>query len=148
MSQKPRPPKEPIINRYMRIGIVVQTVAITAVTLGAFYLGRYANPVHIEYAETMAFVTLSCSELLRAFTARSEYFPLFRIGPLNNKYMNIAVLSSLVLILAVVYVPFLQPIFQTESMGIAQWALILPLLAIPSMAAELTKFLFSPKTKD
>ena len=146
MSQKPRPPKEPIINRFMWIGIAIQTVAITTVTLGAFYLGRFANPEHIEYAETMAFVTLSCSELLRAFTARSEYFPVFRIGPFNNKYMNYAVLSSLVLILAVVYVPFLQPIFRTESLGIAQWTFILPLLFIPSLAAELTKFLFAPKS--
>lgn len=146
MNQKPRPPKEPIINHYMRIGIAVQTVAITAVTLGAFYIGRYTSPAHIEFAETMAFVTLSCSELLRAYTARSEYYPLFRIGPLNNRYMNYAVISSLVLILAVVYVPFLQQIFNTNPLGIAQWTFILPLLVIPSVAAELTKHLFAPKS--
>lgn len=139
MDRPPRPPREPIINRPMRSGIVVQTIAITAVTLGAYYLGRFANPEHIDFAETMAFVTLSCSELLRAYTARSEYYPLLKIGIFGNRLMNYAVLSSLALIFAVVYVPFLQPVFNTEPLGWAQWELILPLVAIPSIAAEVNK---------
>jgi Ca2+-transporting ATPase len=146
MDRPPRPPKEPIINRSMRSGIVVQTIAITAVTLGAYYLGRFANPEHIDFAETMAFVTLSCSELLRAYTARSEYYPLLKIGMFSNRLMNYAVLSSMALIFAVVYVPFLQPVFNTEPLGWAQWELILPLVAIPSIAAEVNK-LFLGRTR-
>jgi Ca2+-transporting ATPase len=73
MDRPPRPSQEPIINKYMLIGIVVQTIAITAVTLGAFAIGRFIDPEHIEFAETMAFVTLSISELFRAYTARSEF---------------------------------------------------------------------------
>jgi len=147
MVQKPRPPKEPIINRYMWIGIAIQTIAITAVTLGAFYIGRFTDPEHAEFAETMAFVALSCSELFRAFTARSEYYPIFRIGIFGNRNMNLAVLSSLVLILAVVYLPFFQQVFNTQSLGLEQWEVLVPLLLIPSVAAELTKFFFSPYRK-
>ncbi len=146
MQQAPRPPKEPIINRYMQIGIVFQTIAITAVTLAAYWIGS-RDPVHHLYASTMAFVTLSVSELLRAFTARSEYFPLLKIGMFKNKWMNWAVLVSLIMILIVVYVPFLQNIFSTEALGWAQWAEILPLLLIPSITAEATKFFFAPKPK-
>ncbi|RPH75543.1 HAD family hydrolase, partial [bacterium] len=147
MVQAPRPPKEPIINRFMQKGIVVQTLAITAVTLIAFGVGRFTDPAHSEFAQTMAFVTLSCSELLRAFTARSEYYPIFRIGIFGNKWMNYAVLASLVMILAVVYLPFFNTIFSTQPLGLAQWELILPLLIFPSAAAELTKFFFSPARK-
>ncbi len=39
MDRPPRPPEEPIINKYMQLGILVQTIAITAVTLFAYYLG-------------------------------------------------------------------------------------------------------------
>jgi len=60
--------------------------------------------------------------------------------------MNLAVISSLVLILAVVYVPFLQTIFKTQPLGWAQWSELLPLLLIPSLAAELTKYIFAPRT--
>ena len=139
MDRPPRPPSEPIINKYMLIGIVVQTIAITAVTLGAFALGRFFDPDHIEFAETMAFVTLSISELFRAYTARSEFYPLLKIGVFKNKLMNWAVLGSLVLIFVVIYVPFFQPIFNTAPLGLEQWLEILPLVLIPSVAAEITK---------
>ena len=146
MIQKPRPTKEPIINHQMRIGIIVQTIAITVATLSAFLLGR-STGAPIEFAKTMAFVTLSCSELLRAFTARSEYFPLFKIGVFSNRLMNYAVVSSLVMILAVVYVPFLQSIFNTIPLGWQQWVSIAPLLVLPSVAAEVTKFVLSTRLK-
>jgi len=146
MLQRPRPPKEPIINKDMRLGIVIQTMAITTATLLAFIIGKTSS-AHIEFAETMAFVTLSCSELIRAYTARSEYFPLLKIGVFKNKWMNYAFLSSAVLIFIVVYVPFLQPIFQTESLGVNQWIAIAPLIFLPSVAAELTKYYLSAKQK-
>jgi Ca2+-transporting ATPase len=45
----------------------------------------------------------------------------------------------MVMIFVVVYVPIFQPIFNTVPLGIAQWLEILPLVLIPSIAAELTK---------
>ncbi len=139
MDRPPRPVHEPIINRLMTIGIGVQTVAITTVVLVAFYIGRMWDPTSPLLAESMAFVTLSASELVRAYTARSERASLFRLGVFSNKYMQYAVAVSLVLLMAVVYVPFLQPIFNTVALGLREWALILPLLLIPSIAAEVTK---------
>lgn len=139
MEQPPRDPQEPILNRFMLTGISIQTVAITAVTLGSYWIGLRYFP---EMATTMAFVTLSFSELVRAFTARSERVPILKIGIFKNKVMNWAILSSLVLLLVVVYVPFLQVIFDTVPLGWTQWEVILPLLLIPSIAAELTKVIF------
>ncbi len=137
MDQQPRPSNEPIINKYMQVGIVVQTLAITAVTLAAFFLGNTNG--NLAYAETMAFVTLSISELFRVYTARSEFSPLLKMGIFKNILMNWAVLGSLVLLLLVVYVPFLQPIFNTAPLRIGNWLEILPLVLMPSIAAELTK---------
>jgi Ca2+-transporting ATPase len=146
MEQPPRPPEEPIINRLMRVGIGVQTLVITAVTLTAYFVGLRAHPGAPEYAETMAFVTLSFSELLRALTARSERYPLLRIGLLTNRTMLFAVGTSLLLLLAVVYIPFLQPVFDTVPLGIAQWELMLPLLFVPAVAAEVTKWVLSRRS--
>ncbi len=140
MLYPPRPTDEPIINRFMLRGIVVQTLAITAATMGAFLLGKSVN---LELGETMAFVTLSVSELLRAYTARSEYFPLTKIGIFTNKAMNWAVLASMVLIIAVVYVPFLQPIFNTIAIDVNHWLMMLPLILLPSVAAEVMKAISS-----
>jgi Ca2+-transporting ATPase len=149
MNQPPRPTDEAIINKMMRLGIVVQTIAITAVTLGAYLLGLALWPATHgelnETAATMAFITLSFSELLRAFTARSERYPLLKIGVFKNKNMNIAVIASSVLLLAVLYIPFLQPVFSTVPLGWEHWQYLLPLLFIPAIAAELTKVYISRK---
>ncbi|HHX09064.1 MAG TPA: HAD-IC family P-type ATPase, partial [Chloroflexi bacterium] len=143
MQHPPRPSDEPIINRYMVKGIIVQTIAITAATLGAFFLGGGAlEGASMEariLSETFAFVTLSLSELFRAYTARSEYYPLSKIGIFTNKNMNLAVLVSVILIILVIYVPFLQVIFDTVSLRWIDWAEILPLVLIPSIAAEVMK---------
>ncbi len=146
MKQPPRPTQEPIINRFMRIGILIQSLMDTLITLTAFRIGL-ASSVHVEFANTMAFVTLSCSELLRAFTARSEFYPVLKIGPFTNRWMNIAVVSSLAMIFAIIYVPFLQTVFKTQPLGWAQWSEILPLVILPSLAAEVTKYIFASRMR-
>lgn len=143
MEHPPRPSSEPIINKFMVKGIIVQTIAITLTTLGAFWLGGGALKGSTAEArilsETFAFVTLSLSELFRAYTARSEYYPLTKIGIFSSKNMNLAVLVSVVLVLMVVYVPFLQGIFDTVALRWIDWAEILPLVLIPTIAAEVMK---------
>ena len=147
MARKPRPRKEPIINRFMQFGILIQTIAITGVSLAAYLLGLKLHPSQPEYAEAMAFATLTLSELGRAYTARSEYYPLWRIGIFNNRYMNLAILSSLALILGVIYIPFLNPIFNTVPLTWKQWEVLLPLLLIPSVVAELLKLVYQWRQK-
>lgn len=139
MEHPPRPVKEPIIDRDMKIGVVVQTVMKTACTLIAFAIGRHLQPDSWALAQTMAFITLSLSELARAYTARSELYPLHRIGFFTNKYMQYAVFISLVLLLLVIYVPFLQNVFDTVTITAVEWGYMIPLILIPSVAAELTK---------
>ncbi len=147
MDRKPRPKDEPIINRFMQIGIIIQTLAITGVTLTAYFLGLNLHPEQPEFAKAMAFATLSLSELIRAYTARSEYYPLHKIGIFSNRNMNWAVLLSMVLIFAVLYIPFLNPIFNTLPLGWQQWEVLLPLLLVPSLAAEGVKLVYQRMQK-
>jgi Ca2+-transporting ATPase len=94
----------------------------------------------------MAFGTLSISELFRAYTSRSERYSLFHIGVLSNRWMQYALLSSLAILLAIIYVPFLDPIFNTAFLGWREWSVMLPLLFAPALAAEITKvFLRMPR---
>ena len=78
-------------------------------------LQRY--PGHLEAAQTIAFVTLCTSELIRAFAARSEHHSMFSIGLFSNRWMVAAVALSFVLVLAVVYVPFLALFFDAVPLG-------------------------------
>ena len=146
MERPPRPTGESIINREMRLRIAIQTVAIASVTMTAYFLGWNLPNASKALAGTMAFITLSFSELLRAFTARSEHYPLFKIGLFSNRWMFLAVSSSLTLLLLVVYVPFLQPAFNTVPLTVEQWEMILPLLAIPAVVAEISKWVLGKRT--
>jgi Ca2+-transporting ATPase len=123
----------------MLTGIIVQTIAKTAVVLAAYYIGLSWDPSNRLLAQTMAFITLAASELTRAYSARSERVSLFRLGVFSNKYMQYAVLLSIFLLLSVVYIPFFQSIFNTVPLGIREWSLVLPLLLVPFIAAEITK---------
>jgi Ca2+-transporting ATPase len=143
MKQKPRGKNEPIIDGEMRIGIVVQTIVKTVATLSAYLIGLQMFPStsdHNLVAATMAFVTLGLCELARAYTARSEHYSMFHGGVFSNKNMNIAVLVSATLLLGVVYIPGLQGIFETATLGMEHWQFILPLALLPAVAAEITKW--------
>ncbi len=167
MKQKPRPKDEPIINGSMTLGIVIQTIAQTGAVLTAFGLGLLwelnvlgmeipadVNPVAyllafdwrsvdlnvLHIAETMAFVTLSLCELFRAYTVRSERASVFQIGVFSNRYMQYAVGLSIVLLLLVCAVPFLQPIFNTHFLSLREWMTVVGLALIPAVAEEITKF--------
>ena len=139
MQRPPRPPKEPVINQDMLIGIVVQSIVMTAAILVAFWYGLERFPDNLEAAQTVAFTTMVVSELLRAFTARSEYYSLTSIGIFTNKWMLYAVGSSLALLLAVLYVPFLQEFFGTVALSARDWLVMTPLFVVASVAAEVTK---------
>ena len=161
MQQKPRAKSEPIVNRSMMVGLIVQTIAQTGAVLTAFALGLIwhleagaavvGNPityliqhdwrgVDVQTAETMAFVTLSLCELFRAYTVRSERASLFKIGVFSNSYMQYAVGLSITLLVLVVSVPFLQPIFNTHFPTLREWSVVVGLALIPATAEEITKF--------
>ncbi|MBL8089285.1 MAG: cation-translocating P-type ATPase [Anaerolineales bacterium] len=163
MSRKPRAKNEPIVNRSMGIGMIVQTIAQTGATLTAFIIGlswhleagasipagtsvlSYVlnhdwRGVDVQTAETMAFATLSLAELFRAYTVRSERASLLRIGVFSNRTMQYAFGFSLTLLVLVCSVPFLQPIFNTHFLSLIEWGLVIGLALIPAIAEEVTKF--------
>jgi Ca2+-transporting ATPase len=61
--------------------------------------------------------------------------------------MNYAVLASVALVMAVIYLPFLNGIFDTVPLTMVEWEEIIPLLLLPSVAAELVKYIVSGKKK-
>jgi Ca2+-transporting ATPase len=161
MQQMPRSKSEPIVNRSMTVGLVVQTIAQTSAVLLAFALGLLwhleagasvvGNPItyllqhdwrniDVQTAETMAFVTLSLAELFRAYTVRSERASIFQIGVFSNRYMQYAVGLSIALLLLVVNLPFLQPIFNTHPLSTREWGVVVGLAILPAIAEEITKF--------
>jgi Ca2+-transporting ATPase len=139
MDRPPRPTKESILNREMQIGIVVQSIAIAVATLAALLINLWRDPANVQGAQTMAFTTLVGSELLRAYTSRSERQSLWSMGIFSNRFMVIASAMSFILLLGPLYVPGLQGLFELQSPQLEDWLYVLPLMFVPFTAAEVTK---------
>ncbi len=142
MKYPPRSPQEPVINRDMAIGIGVVGLVDAVAVLAVFFLALQRYPGQLMAAQTIAFVTLCASELLRAFTARSERHSVFSIGVFSNRAMLWAVGVSFLLVLMVVYVPFLRPFFDTVPLTANDWLFMLPFFLASPLAMELLKLHF------
>ncbi|MFP3897084.1 MAG: cation-translocating P-type ATPase [Anaerolineales bacterium] len=140
MDRPPRPLEEPIINGAMIGGTVVQTIAKTFGVLLAFRLGLSIFD-ELIHAQTLAYVTLSGQELLRAYTSRSIRVPIAKLGMFTNRWMQWAVFGSLGVLMLTVYVPGLNTeVFGTVPMLAKDWLILVPLMLLPPVADELRKY--------
>lgn len=98
-------------------------------------------------AYTYAFITLILAELLRAYSNRSEHYSVFTQGFFSNPVMNKSIVLALILTLAVVYLPFMNPIFDTIPLGLRDWVVIIPLVLIPFAAGEIFKLVYHRDTR-
>lgn len=134
MEHKPRGSKENIFARRLGWKIISRGLLIGLCTLAAFWLTlRVApdNPAQLVKAQSVAFATLVMAQLIHVFDCRSSR-SIFHRNPLQNKYLVLAVLSSVVLMLFVMYFPPLQPVFKTVPLGFREWCLVLVAAGIPT----------------
>jgi Ca2+-transporting ATPase len=90
--------------------------------------------------ETMVFTVIVWSQLTTALAVRSEKESLFKLGLFTNKAMLGAVAAGVLLQLAVIYVPFLNPIFDTKPLTAGELVLCTALSFVPLIAIEMEKF--------
>ncbi|WP_121614932.1 calcium-translocating P-type ATPase, SERCA-type [Virgibacillus halodenitrificans] len=138
MKKVPRNPREGVFARGLGYKIITRGIVIGIVTLLAFIITYQNNPDNLVYGQTMAFTTLVMAQLIHVFDCRSEH-SVFSRNPFENMYLVFAVISSLLLVLIVIYWEPLQPIFHTTSLNLRDWMLILGLSALPTVLFGFTK---------
>jgi len=141
MKKRPRPPREPIINKSMKGSVAFRSAFLCAGTLAAFLYGLhfygYATAI------SMCFFTLVASELLVSFSSRTESFIGFGRGLFANRFLNISMGLSLAILLAVIYVPFLSEMFTTVPLSASQLGVGLALTLVPIIGSEFSKKFFA-----
>jgi Ca2+-transporting ATPase len=90
--------------------------------------------------QTMVFSVLCFSQMGHALAVRSDRDSLFRQGLLSNRPLFGAVLLTVVLQLATIYVPFLQPVFRTEALTAAELAIVIAASSVVFIAVEIEKW--------
>jgi Ca2+-transporting ATPase len=129
MSRKPRPKDESIFARGLGWIIFSRGAYIAAITIAAFLIGfiwsRMNGLEELPLARTMAFTTLVFAQLFYVFECRSENYSPFELGFFKNKFLVAAVTCSVAMQLSVIYVPFLQDIFNTVVLSGWEWLVII-----------------------
>jgi len=146
MEEPPRNPNESIINRDMMISIGVQSLVMTAAVLASFYYGWQDHG--LEMGQTYALVTLITCELLRAYTARSEKYPLWKIGVFSNRSMNLAFVISFALLAVILVVPGLRGVFNVQLFHWYDWDFVIAVAILPLLFGELTKVIRNARNKN
>lgn len=137
MRRRPRPPTESIFARGLWQHAIWVGLWMAAVVLAvqAFAIGQ-------DWPwQTMVFTTLSLLQLGNALAIRSERETVFRLGARSNLPLTVAVLATLVVQLALVYVPALQPIFVTETLSAPQLLVVAVASSLGFVAVELEKWI-------
>ncbi len=139
MKRRPRPTDETVVTVPQAFLMLTQGAFIAFCSLLAFAFVMFVEKENLVRAQTAAFIVLSCSQLFHAFNCRSMTESLFKIGVLTNKKLILAAGVSFLLQMSVVYIPFLQKVFKTESLGIFDWVLVITIASFPLWAMELVK---------
>ena len=145
MDKNPKPKDEGLFAHGYGLRIILQGIMFGILSLIAFRTGEILGG-STESGRTMAFIVLALSQVVQSYNMRSEH-SLFAIGAFSNKRLNIAALSSLVLVLLVVFVPFLSTIFGLVALSGKLYATALLLTLIPLPVMELGKLISSKLTR-
>ena len=137
LNEKPRGRSESILTKDFLLGIGLEGLLIGIVTLIAFYMGGAKGGIPLT-ASTMAFATLCLARLFHGFNCRSKN-SIFRLGVFANKYTWGAFGIGLILLNAVLFVPFLQRLFQVENLRLNQYGTIYLLAIIPTIIIQIVK---------
>ena len=145
MNESPRPRSESIFSRGLWEKILFRGALIGISTIFTFIIGLYMG-FSIQTCRTMTLATLVLSQLIHVFECKSEVRTLFEINLFSNKYLLLSVIISIVMILGIIYVPFLQGIFKTTSMNLIQWLIVILFSGFIAVASSLYAIL-KRKTK-
>jgi len=139
MGRPPRKPHEPVITRARAWLMMSQGAFIAFCSLSAFVYVLSFEKEGIGRARTAALAVLTCSQLFHSFSCRNQKESLFKLGVFGNPGLLLANSASFLLQLSIIYVPFLQPVFKTQALGLGDLAVIVLFSSLPFWAMEIVK---------
>lgn len=129
MKRKPRGKKSNFLSA-VGISIVYQGILEGILVLGVYQIGLHIGPHIGNYkllhgdALTMAFLTLGLIQLFHAFNSKFITKSIFCKDTLKNKWFNLAIIVSAI-IMSAVEIPGLTSLFKVTELNIAQWLVVL-----------------------
>ena len=137
MDKKPKKKNESIFSGGLGVKIILQGIIFCIITLFGFYRGKTFTS-DILGGQTMAFLILALSQIFQTFNLRSNR-SIFKSHIFANKYLNIASLVSLLMVLVVVFTP-LYVAFGFTILPVRLYLEALGASLVPTVIMENCKF--------
>ncbi len=152
MDRKATKRKEQILSRRGLIMILWQGLVLTLGALFIYFAGPLLFNTHNllqdrAVFQTSVFTTLVITQLLHTFNFRFENKGILRKHILENKYLNLAVIVSILLQIGIVYVPWLQGVFKTASLNLYHWLFIITSSVVPVLIINFVNEIIYKKRK-
>jgi len=146
LQRPPRNPEEPILRKQdlKKIGVEASIISLGALGAYGYGLARYG---YGPRSSSLAFLSLTCGQLLHALHCRSEQHGIFESHALQqNKYLNLALGGSFALQLLALFSPPLRSLLGIQAIGLADAAVIGTGAMVPLLINDLVKV--SKNSKD
>jgi len=155
MKEKPRDPKESFFSHGAGVRSLVGGLLIGLVTLLSFVFGywekgfspfdRSAPDEVVQYARTLAFITIISCQLFYSFNYRNEKKSIFSVGIFSNKYLLGAIFGGLALQLLVVLITPVRQAFKLQLIDLQAWIVVIVSGLLPLICTEIYKFVANRK---
>jgi len=158
MDEGPRPKTEPIIEKVMVTGIVIQTIVLTSCTLFTYvyglslFIGSWDGvnssltpdelDLGIAKARTMSILYIVFAELLRAYSSRSLRVSIIQLGVFSNIYMQYSVFVAIISTVVIANTPWVMDVFSLHYLSLREWAFVVIFAFVPFFVDELTKYFY------
>jgi Ca2+-transporting ATPase len=139
MRRKPRTQKAGIFSRPVVLLMLAGGLWSTLVNIGIFAWAWNSGMSH-EEAMTLTFVSLVLIQFFQAYNFRSDRLSIIQ-KPFANKWLNMAIVWELLLLLVVVYLPILHKPFGTYSLSLFDWAVAVSLSFTVTPVLEIVKWM-------
>ncbi|MGB9936403.1 MAG: cation-translocating P-type ATPase [Methanobacterium sp.] len=153
MDRPPRSRKEHLLNLgvifrgYIFLGLIEAALVMSGYFWilygGGWQLGQqlpFSDPLYIK-ATTMVFVGIVTAQIGNLLGCQTSRTSTFQIGIFKNRWVPLGILFEVFVVLSIVYIPFLQSIFNTTALGIIEWIYVLTFIPIMFFAEELRKYI-------
>jgi Ca2+-transporting ATPase len=134
----PRDPRDPFLDRRMVASIFASSAGLFIAVFLAYYIARTSYN-DLVLAQTAAFVTWLIGHVLLALNMRSERQPMYKLGPLSNRTMDLWVVAAIFFALLASEASFLHDAIKTTSLPPEVWGLIIALAIAGTFWMEVVK---------
>ncbi|WP_414470073.1 cation-translocating P-type ATPase [Methanobacterium sp. ACI-7] len=152
MDRPPRSRKERLLNLgvifrgYVFLGLIEAALVMSGYFWilygGGWQLGQqlsFSDPLYIK-ATTMVFAGIVTAQIGNLLTSQTTRTSTFQIGLFKNKWVPLGIIFEIIVVLSIVYIPFLQNIFNTTALGVNEWIYLITFIPVMFFADELRKY--------